>query len=74
MNELNFFSHEKKHDYTTKNLMTLLAESMGIKRTNKIREYILTGEIDTIMAKDKLEISNMEYSKEDVRNALKRII
>lgn len=72
--ELNFFLHEKNRTYTTINIISLIAHSLGIIRTATMREYTLFGEMRKLFPNKRIELEHMGYSESDVTNALERIL
>ncbi len=72
--ELHFFLHEEKHLYTTTNIISLIAKMVGIKRENKLRNYVLSKDMRALLPNTTHDFLHTTYFEDEIKDALKRIL
>ncbi len=68
-----FVNEEEQYNYSIVNLVTIIAESLGIPREDRYKKYKQWGDADQIMADIQDNVSTSPYSRDIILEALRRV-
>lgn len=69
-----FVGREQKYDFEIKNFVTILAQSLGIERKDKLREYIRLHDLNSILEDIEFNNSESPFTNDKIVQTIKEIV